>query len=172
MRRKLLGLPFSQCFHQGYYDQPQSTPQSSKHREKHKYTINYVLIRAAIPNISRSTDSCKHQWDFRKWIQSAPHYTTAHTVASVTMSKLYKWLFKKLKLSHYTPRRRLGERRYSSYSFSTSALNGGELSASRPDRPLAPGPGGPQSKSGHRGQRKNHFASAGDRTSIARSSSS
>jgi hypothetical protein len=33
---------------------------------------------------------------------------------------------RKLKLSHCTPQRRLGERRYSFYSFSTSALDGGE----------------------------------------------
>jgi hypothetical protein len=46
---------------------------------------------------------------------------------------------KKLKLSHYTPRGALGERRYSSYLFLTSALDGGEWSASRPDRALAPG---------------------------------
>jgi hypothetical protein len=45
----------------------------------------------------------------------------------------------KLKLSHYSPWRRLGERRYSSYSFFTSALDGGEWSASRPGRALAPG---------------------------------
>jgi hypothetical protein len=33
----------------------------------------------------------------------------------------------KLKLSHYTPQRRFeGERRYSSYSFTTSALDGSE----------------------------------------------
>jgi hypothetical protein len=50
---------------------------------------------------------------------------------------------KKLKLSHYTPRRRLVERRYRSYSFSTSALDGGEWSASRPCRALAPGKGPP-----------------------------
>jgi hypothetical protein len=49
----------------------------------------------------------------------------------------------KLKLSHYTPRRRLGERKYSSCSVSTSALDGGEWSASRPDRALAPGKGSP-----------------------------
>jgi hypothetical protein len=36
-----------------------------------------------------------------------------------------------------------GERRYSSYSFSTSALDGGEWSASRPDRALPPGKGPP-----------------------------
>jgi hypothetical protein len=37
-------------------------------------------------------------------------------------------IYKKLKLSHYTPRRRKGEKRYSSCSFSTSALRGGEWS--------------------------------------------
>jgi hypothetical protein len=70
----------------------------------------------------------------------------------------------------------VGDRRYSSYSFSTSALDIGEWSASRPGRALAPGKGlryplyrrlgGPQSRSGHRGYRKNPFASAGNRTSI------
>jgi hypothetical protein len=57
-----------------------------------------------------------------------------------------------------------GERRYSSYSFSTSALDWGERSASRPGRTLAPGNGLPVPTvqeaifwSGHRGQRKNPF---------------
>jgi hypothetical protein len=49
----------------------------------------------------------------------------------------------KLKLSHYTPQRCWVERRYSSYSFSTSALDGGEWSASRSGRALAPGKGSP-----------------------------
>jgi hypothetical protein len=44
----------------------------------------------------------------------------------------------KLKLSRYTLWRCLGERRYSSYSFSTSELDGGEWSASRLGRALAP----------------------------------
>jgi hypothetical protein len=54
-----------------------------------------------------------------------------------------------------------GERRYSSYSFMTSALDEGEWSASRPGRALAQGKdpryplyrrlGGPQSRSGHGG---------------------
>jgi hypothetical protein len=50
-----------------------------------------------------------------------------------------------LKLSHYTQRRRLGggEIRYSSCSFSTSALDEGEWLASRPGRALAPGKGSP-----------------------------
>jgi hypothetical protein len=37
----------------------------------------------------------------------------------------------------------LGERRYSSYSFSISALDGGDSSDSRPGRNLAPGKGPP-----------------------------
>jgi hypothetical protein len=54
-----------------------------------------------------------------------------------------------------------GERRYISYSFLTSALDGGKWSASRPGRALPPGKDpryplyrrlcGPQSRSGHRG---------------------
>jgi hypothetical protein len=43
------------------------------------------------------------------------------------------------KQSLYTPWRRLGERRYNSYSFSTSAVDGGEWSASRPGRAFTPG---------------------------------
>jgi hypothetical protein len=39
---------------------------------------------------------------------------------------------KKLKLSHYTSRRGLGKRRYSSYSFTTSALDGGVSVTPRP----------------------------------------
>jgi hypothetical protein len=71
-----------------------------------------------------------------------------------------------------------GERRYSSYSFLTSALDWGEWSASRPGRALPRGKdpryplyrrlGGPQSRSGHRLDEKS-FAPAGDRTPIARS---
>jgi hypothetical protein len=68
-----------------------------------------------------------------------------------------QWIF----LSHYATWRRLGERRHSSYSFSTLALDGGEWSASHPGRALSRGKdplyplyrrlGGPQSRSGHRG---------------------
>jgi hypothetical protein len=52
-------------------------------------------------------------------------------------------LYLKLLLSHYTLRRRLGERRYSFYSFLTSVLDRGEWSASRPGRALASGKGPP-----------------------------
>jgi hypothetical protein len=74
-----------------------------------------------------------------------------------------------------------GERRYSSYSFSTSALDGGEWSASRPGRALPPEKGPPVPSVQEAGwapepvwtQRieEKSFAPAGDRTPIARSSS-
>jgi hypothetical protein len=74
-----------------------------------------------------------------------------------------------------------GERRYSSYLFTTSALDGGEWSASRPGRALLPGKGPPVPIVQEAGWapepvwterlEEKSFASAGDRTSIARSSS-
>jgi hypothetical protein len=74
-----------------------------------------------------------------------------------------------------------GERKYSSYSFTTSALDGGEWSASRPGRALRPGkePQVPiEQESGWAPEpvwtqrlEENSFAPAGDRTPIARSSS-
>jgi hypothetical protein len=51
--------------------------------------------------------------------------------------------YKTLKLPHYTLEGTWVERKYSSNTFSTSALHGGEWSASRPDRSLAPGKGPP-----------------------------
>jgi hypothetical protein len=73
------------------------------------------------------------------------------------------------------------ERRYSSYSITTSALDGGERSASRPGRASDPGKGptvptvkeagwAPQPVWTQRLDEK-PLASAGDRTSIAWSSS-
>jgi hypothetical protein len=74
-----------------------------------------------------------------------------------------------------------GERRYSFYSFLTSALDGGEWSASRPGRTLPPGKGPPVPIVQEAGwapepvwtQRLEgkSFDSAGNRTSIALSSS-
>jgi hypothetical protein len=74
-----------------------------------------------------------------------------------------------------------GERRYSSYSFTTSALDGGEWSASRPGRALPQGKEPPVSIVQEAGwapkpvwtQRieEKSFAPAGDRIPIARSSS-
>jgi hypothetical protein len=68
---------------------------------------------------------------------------------------------KKVKLSRYRHAGAKGEMRYSFYSFLTSALDGGEWSASRLGRALPPGKnprypldrrlGEPQSRSGHSG---------------------
>jgi hypothetical protein len=81
-----------------------------------------------------------------------------------------KWT--ELKLSHYTPWRRLGED-VSSYSFLTSAPDevSGQWHAPAalyprgkdPRYPLYRRLGGPQNRSGHRGNRKNPFAPTGDR---------
>jgi len=77
---------------------------------------------------------------------------------------------------HYTPRRRLGERRYSSYSLTTSALDRGEWSASCSGHTLPPGKGPPVPIGQEAGwapepvwtQRleENSIASAGDRTPV------
>jgi hypothetical protein len=77
----------------------------------------------------------------------------------------------KVKLSHYTPWRRLGGEDVYYYSFLTSALNGGEWSASRPSRALPQGKdprypldrrlGGPQSWSGKEARGKNHLLVSG-----------
>jgi hypothetical protein len=87
----------------------------------------------------------------------------------------------KVKQSLYTPWRRLGGEEYSSYSFTTSALDGGEWSTSRPGRALPPGKGPqvpivqeagwtPEPVWTQRIEEKS-FDPAGDRTPIARSSS-
>jgi hypothetical protein len=81
----------------------------------------------------------------------------------------------KVKQSRYTPWWRLGERKYSSYSFLTSALDGGEWSASCPGE-RTPGTHWTGGCVGPRAGldtevRGKSFATAGDRTPIARSSS-
>jgi hypothetical protein len=74
-----------------------------------------------------------------------------------------------------------GERRNSSYTFTTTALDGDEWSASRPGRALLPGKGLPVSIVQEAGWNpepvwtdileEQSLASAGDRTSMALSSS-
>jgi len=94
---------------------------------------------------------------------------------------IYIYIYIKVKQSRYTPWRRLGREEYSSYSFTTSALDWGEWSASCPGRALPPGKGPPVPIVQEAGwapepvwtQRLEvkSFAPAGDRTPIARSSS-
>jgi hypothetical protein len=78
---------------------------------------------------------------------------------------------RKIKQSRYTPWWHLGERRHSSYSFTTSTLDG--VSSQRhapaalyprgkdPRYPLYRRLGGPQSRSGHRGYRNNSLSLPG-----------
>jgi hypothetical protein len=54
-----------------------------------------------------------------------------------------RFIISKVNLSRYTPWRCLEGEGYSSYSFLTSELDGGEWSASRPGRALPPGKGSP-----------------------------
>jgi hypothetical protein len=78
------------------------------------------------------------------------------------------------KLFHYTPRRRLGGEELQLLLILYLETRWGEWSASLPGRALASGKGGwvgPRAGLDTRGYRKNPFASAGDRTSIARTSS-
>jgi hypothetical protein len=107
--------------------------------------------------------------------------------SEITACKLSKveWssraIDKKAKQSRYTPWWRLGERRYSSYSFLTSALDGGEWLASRLGRALLRGKDPPVpivEEAGWAPQpvwtqrlEEKYFAPAGDRTPITRSSS-
>jgi hypothetical protein len=89
----------------------------------------------------------------------------------------YAWICKRQSSPTTHLWRRTGKRRYSSYSFSTSALDGGEWSASRPGRALALGKGHPVPIVQEAGlapepvwtQRLEE--TYGDRTSFARSSS-
>jgi hypothetical protein len=60
--------------------------------------------------------------------------TQADVQTGVLLSLSFTFERKVAKQSRYTPWWHLGERRYSSYSFLTSALDGGEWSTSRPER--------------------------------------
>jgi hypothetical protein len=64
-----------------------------------------------------------------------------HSFIILSFDAVYNLKVKAVPLNGYEGA--LGERRYSSYSFSTSALDGGEWSASRPGRALPRGKGPP-----------------------------
>jgi hypothetical protein len=81
--------------------------------------------------------------DLKLWRRGA-ELTVCYRLAGsrvINEVKLLKCNAKKPKLYHYMQEGAWGERRYSSYSFWTSALDGGEWSASRPGRALASGKG-------------------------------
>jgi hypothetical protein len=90
-------------------------------------------------------------------------------------------MLKIVKPSYNTPMEAHGERIYSFYSFTTSALHGGEWSASHPGRALPPGKGPPVPTIQEDGWapepvwtqmlEEKSLASDGDRISIPQSSS-
>jgi hypothetical protein len=102
--------------------------------QAHISTLLFIFVNgtAAFPSGAVCLAHCTHRQHYL-----AGQYSIV-TFLCFTVSCLCKG---KLKLSHYTPRRCLGERRYSSYSFSTSALDGGEWSASHRSRSSAPAKG-------------------------------
>jgi hypothetical protein len=68
------------------------------------------------------------------WDEAILHRSSRFLQYSASVTRCYS-----KKQSRYTPQRRLGERKYSSYSFPTSALDGGKWSASGPGSALPPG---------------------------------
>jgi hypothetical protein len=130
---------------------------------------------------NKSSDSIKVMNPLINWL--IPKFWSTIRAISWTLSLpcvLHLWHYKKQ--SRYTPWRRLGGVRwYSSYSFTTSALDWGEWSASRPGRALPPGKGPPVPIGEEAGWapepvwtqsiEEKSLAPAGDRTPIARSSS-
>jgi hypothetical protein len=104
-----------------------------------------------------------------------------HAISLQVLTRSVRYMYIKVKQSRYTPWRRLRGEEYRSYSFTTSALDGGEWLASRPGRALPLGKGPPVSIGQEAGwapepvwtQRteEKSYAPAGDLTPIARSSS-
>jgi hypothetical protein len=131
-----------------------------------------------------------HYYIMRMRLQLQSSFMSFHTIQSTILTQLmlsghyiiqyYATDKSKAKLPRYTPWWRLGGV-YSSYSFLTLALDGGEWSASRPGRALPRGMDPPVPIVQEAGwasepvwtQRleEKSFAPAGDRTPIARSSS-
>jgi hypothetical protein len=103
-------------------------------------------------------------WENRLWVV---RISGINWLRIMSISRLLRWLniFSCIAGKQSSPATRhggaWGERRYISYSFLTTALDGGECSASRPGHALSRGKdpryplyrrlGGPQTRSGHRG---------------------
>jgi hypothetical protein len=76
------------------------------------------------------------------WAQGKQKFNT-HLLVEIFYSSPSVLVKLKVKQSRFMPWRCLGGEEYSCYSFTTSALDGGEWSASRPGRILALGKGPP-----------------------------
>jgi hypothetical protein len=99
-------------------------------------------------SVSQETTSSKHYKRPVITITSTEMSTKTNAILRNTMFTenntrcqeclLFACYIYKVNQSRYTPWRRFGGEEYSSYSFTTSALYGGEWSASRPGRALPP----------------------------------
>jgi hypothetical protein len=88
-------------------------------RPRHAVTyMTYHDVTIYLPSLSKTSEAGGDSMIFLTTFRFMPYY--------LTYSSLPKNPNLKLNLFHYTPRRRLGERTCSSYSFSISALDGGE----------------------------------------------
>jgi hypothetical protein len=109
-----------------------------KHAAKIFVCINakwWLLIMIVFTHTHTHTHTCTHMCIC---LLLQPSYE-AHAKNGNKKADYQIILITKLKLSYYTPRRHLGKRWYSYYSFSTSALHGCEWSVSRPGCTLALG---------------------------------
>jgi hypothetical protein len=112
---------------------------------------DHIRRRVVSQNYEYDDGGSRHLWNVGPLLDYTALYSRRLSIFILPA------MLKKLRLSHYAPWRRLGGGKFSSYSFSTSALDGGEWSASRPGRALVPGKGPrypmavSQSWSGHRG---------------------
>jgi hypothetical protein len=83
----------------------------------------------------------------RLWVRKKPsgvNFLYKHMNAIWNLHNAFNCCFRCVsKVKLYTPWRRLGGEEYSSYSFTTSALDGGEWSESRPGSALPPRKGPP-----------------------------
>jgi hypothetical protein len=116
--------------------------QTSDIGETHSLAPTTVPIRFCTL-FSTEVIYCRHkrsQWTVAYTNRVSAGKSCCPLIVSLLSSRVLPFVQKKVNQPRYTPWRRLGgERRYSSYSFTTSALDGGEWSASRPDRAFTPG---------------------------------
>jgi hypothetical protein len=108
--------------------------------EQKKLKKPTLLQKPQLANAYRRSSGSVRRKCYKKKRLIWYHYQITLYPVELIKSRETTVILKKLKLSHYTPQAFWGEKRYNSYSFSTSALDG-EWLASRPGRTFAPGEG-------------------------------
>jgi hypothetical protein len=144
----------------GFWPLPMAPEMSELSWENYPWSSAIVHRPTRLPAAPKKSDSSSHEitafWEmcflYGYNIRPASHTAVALESSGAKWREFnyFIYLKKKVNQSRYTPWRRFGGEEYSSYSFSTSALDGGEWSASRPGRAFTPGER-TQSRFGHRG---------------------